>query len=154
MKNFGGFGLTGFSPSASFLERFSFLNLSIVPLTKLLCCTVGSSCNILKLRLSHSWRLASLMYFSTSIITTAPPLSALVIIYPFFLQALPLLFVPLWIELVLGFSFFSLLSFCTKWINALTSWWAKCPFLFIFYLRGLFPLIYVRWDSWSELEVW
>ena len=38
MENFGVFGLTDFSPSAIFLEsRFSFLNLSIGLLTKLLC---------------------------------------------------------------------------------------------------------------------
>ena len=41
-------GMTDFSPSASFLEsKFYFLNLSIVSLINLLCCNVGSSCNML-----------------------------------------------------------------------------------------------------------
>ena len=74
----------------------------------LLCCSIGSSWNFLQLCLSDSWWLTSLMYFSTSIITTVPPLSTLVII-SFLLQVLPFLFVPLWIDWVLDFSFFSFL---------------------------------------------
>ena len=57
----------------------------------LLSCSVGSSCNVLRLRLSDSWRLASLMHFSTSIINYYTTFFCII----YNLQVIPLFFVPL-----------------------------------------------------------
>ena len=102
--NFGFFGLTDFSPSASLLKsKFSFINLSIAPFTKLLSCSVESSCDDIQLLLSNIWRLASLVYFSASIITKAPPLSALVIAISFLFASSSVVFSSLLNRL--GFAF-------------------------------------------------
>ena len=129
-------------PSASCLEnRFSVLNLSIVSLTKLLCCSLGSSCDFFWLRLLDSWWLVSLIYFSTYIITTALPFHALVVIISFLFTSSSTAFChPLdrfgfWIFHI--FLFFCLFrSFCTKSINVLTLWWVPLGvhFCLFFYL--------------------
>ena len=89
------FGFTDYSPSASFLEsKFDFLNLSILSLNNFLCCHVGSS-----------YKVFFLSDFSTSVTITAPSLSALVIIFSFIWEVPLLLFVLLWTDWDLGFSF-------------------------------------------------
>ena len=100
--NFGFFGLTDFSPSASLLKsKFSFINLLIAPFTKLLSCSVESSCDDIQLLLSNIWQLASLVYFS--VVTKAPPLSALVITISFLFASSSIVFSSLLNRL--GFAF-------------------------------------------------
>ena len=92
--NFGFFGLMDFSPSASLLKsKFSFINL--------LSCSVESSCDDIQLLLSNIWQLASLVYFS--VVTKAPPLSALVITISFLFASSSIVFSSLLNRL--GFAF-------------------------------------------------
>ena len=88
-------------------------------LTNLLCRNVGLSCNVLQLLLSDSWWLASLIYFSMSIITTAPPSSVLVSIISFLFANSTIAFCShldrLGYEFFIFFFFSLLRSFFTLW---------------------------------------
>ena len=87
------------------------------------------------------------MYFYTSIITTAPPLYALVIIISFLFASSSIAFCFPLDKLDFGFFiflfFYLFRSFCTKSINVLMLWWVfLCVYFYLFFIwKGRF--------SWS-----